>query len=212
MSRSFVPGSCTCSKTRASTSSPRRPTLPTSCARSHAHKPDVAIIDVQMQPDNTDDGLRAAMEIRAHAAGGRSARALAVRGGALRGRPDRRQRRTRRLPAQGSRDRLQRLRRRRPPPYRQGRLGPRTDGRRPHARPPPAQRSPLEALTPTRARGDRPDGPGALKTRASPRRSSSPARTRSNQTSRASSPSSRGVAGGAEDHRRVLAVLTYLRR
>jgi DNA-binding NarL/FixJ family response regulator len=30
-----------------------------------AHKPDVAIVDVQMPPDNTDDGLRAAMEIRA---------------------------------------------------------------------------------------------------------------------------------------------------
>ena len=29
-----------------------------------AHKPDVAIIDVQMPPDNTDDGLRAAMQIR----------------------------------------------------------------------------------------------------------------------------------------------------
>ena len=30
-----------------------------------AHKPDVAIIDVQMPPDNEDDGLRAAIEIRA---------------------------------------------------------------------------------------------------------------------------------------------------
>jgi DNA-binding NarL/FixJ family response regulator len=30
-----------------------------------AHKPDVAIVDVQMPPDNTDDGLRAALEIRA---------------------------------------------------------------------------------------------------------------------------------------------------
>jgi DNA-binding NarL/FixJ family response regulator len=30
-----------------------------------AHKPDVAIIDVQMPPDNTDDGLRAALQIRA---------------------------------------------------------------------------------------------------------------------------------------------------
>jgi DNA-binding NarL/FixJ family response regulator len=30
-----------------------------------AHKPDVAIVDVQMPPDNTDDGLRAAMTIRA---------------------------------------------------------------------------------------------------------------------------------------------------
>lgn len=29
-----------------------------------AHKPDVAIIDVRMPPDNTDDGLRAALEIR----------------------------------------------------------------------------------------------------------------------------------------------------
>jgi DNA-binding NarL/FixJ family response regulator len=29
-----------------------------------AHQPDVAIVDVQMPPDNTDDGLRAAMEIR----------------------------------------------------------------------------------------------------------------------------------------------------
>ena len=30
-----------------------------------AHKPDVAVVDVQMPPDNTDDGLRAALEIRA---------------------------------------------------------------------------------------------------------------------------------------------------
>jgi DNA-binding NarL/FixJ family response regulator len=30
-----------------------------------AHKPDVAIIDVRMPPTNTDDGLRAAQEIRA---------------------------------------------------------------------------------------------------------------------------------------------------
>jgi DNA-binding NarL/FixJ family response regulator len=29
-----------------------------------AHRPDVAIIDVRMPPDNTDDGLRAALEIR----------------------------------------------------------------------------------------------------------------------------------------------------
>jgi DNA-binding NarL/FixJ family response regulator len=30
-----------------------------------AHQPDVAIVDVQMPPENTDDGLRAAIEIRA---------------------------------------------------------------------------------------------------------------------------------------------------
>ena len=29
-----------------------------------AHRPDVAVVDVQMPPDNTDDGLRAALEIR----------------------------------------------------------------------------------------------------------------------------------------------------
>jgi DNA-binding NarL/FixJ family response regulator len=29
-----------------------------------AHKPDVAIVDVRMPPDNVDDGLRAALEIR----------------------------------------------------------------------------------------------------------------------------------------------------
>jgi len=29
-----------------------------------AYKPDVAIVDIQMPPDNTDDGLRAALEIR----------------------------------------------------------------------------------------------------------------------------------------------------
>ena len=32
--------------------------------RVRAHKPDVAIIDVRMPPDNADDGLRAAMTIR----------------------------------------------------------------------------------------------------------------------------------------------------
>jgi DNA-binding NarL/FixJ family response regulator len=32
--------------------------------KARAHKPDVAIIDVRMPPDNTDDGLRAALAIR----------------------------------------------------------------------------------------------------------------------------------------------------
>jgi DNA-binding NarL/FixJ family response regulator len=31
----------------------------------HAHKPDVAVVDIRMPPGNTDDGLRAAREIRA---------------------------------------------------------------------------------------------------------------------------------------------------
>ncbi len=32
--------------------------------KARAHKPDVAIVDVRMPPDNTDDGLRAALSIR----------------------------------------------------------------------------------------------------------------------------------------------------
>jgi DNA-binding NarL/FixJ family response regulator len=32
--------------------------------RAHAHRPDVAVIDVQMPPRNEDDGLRAALELR----------------------------------------------------------------------------------------------------------------------------------------------------
>lgn len=33
--------------------------------KARAHKPDVVIADIQMPPDNTDDGLRAAQQIRA---------------------------------------------------------------------------------------------------------------------------------------------------
>src|SRR4051794_18477048 len=32
--------------------------------RAHAHRPDVAVVDVQMPPGNDDDGLRAALELR----------------------------------------------------------------------------------------------------------------------------------------------------
>jgi len=32
--------------------------------KTNAHKPDVVVTDIQMPPDGTDDGLRAAMEIR----------------------------------------------------------------------------------------------------------------------------------------------------
>jgi DNA-binding NarL/FixJ family response regulator len=33
--------------------------------KARAHKPDLAVVDVRMPPDNTDDGLRAALTIRA---------------------------------------------------------------------------------------------------------------------------------------------------
>src|ERR671929_1887204 len=32
--------------------------------RARAHRPDVAVVDVQMPPRNEDDGLRAALELR----------------------------------------------------------------------------------------------------------------------------------------------------
>jgi DNA-binding NarL/FixJ family response regulator len=35
--------------------------------KARAHKPDVAVVDVQMPPGNEDDGLRAALELRASA-------------------------------------------------------------------------------------------------------------------------------------------------
>src|SRR3954447_4670162 len=35
--------------------------------KARAHKPDVAVVDVQMPPHNEDDGLRAALELRAGA-------------------------------------------------------------------------------------------------------------------------------------------------
>jgi DNA-binding NarL/FixJ family response regulator len=35
--------------------------------KARAHKPDVAVVDVQMPPQNEDDGLRAALELRAGA-------------------------------------------------------------------------------------------------------------------------------------------------
>ena len=74
-----------CSRTRASRSSPRPATPRTCCARSRAHKPDVAIVDVRMPPTHTDEGLRAAADDPRALPADRRARALAVRrGGATR--------------------------------------------------------------------------------------------------------------------------------
>ena len=77
-----------------------------------AHKPDVAIVDVRMPPTHTDEGLRAAAEIRERVPGHRRARALAVRRGGLRAGAAELQRRGRRLPAQGPRRRRRTLHRR----------------------------------------------------------------------------------------------------
>ena len=64
-----------------------------------AHKPDVAVVDVRMPPDNTDDGLRAALEIRGRQPETGRAGAVAVRGGELRAGPGGQRRRRGGLPA-----------------------------------------------------------------------------------------------------------------
>ena len=119
-----------------------------------AHKPDVAVVDVRMPPTHTDEGLRAARRDPRRATPGpacscsrqyvEEAYALELLA---------RQRRGRRLPAQGPRRRRRPLRRRRAP-RRRGRLGARSRGRLAAARPPPPRR-PAGELTPARARGAR---------------------------------------------------------
>ena len=61
-----------------------------------SYAPDVAIVDIRMPPTQTDEGLRAAQEIRQSAPERRRARALAVRRARLRDGAARRERRGRR--------------------------------------------------------------------------------------------------------------------
>ena len=70
------------------------------------HRPDVSIVDVRMPPTHTDEGLRAAVEARTRGPAYADPGALAVRRGVVRRRPARHgrtggARRRRRLPAQG---------------------------------------------------------------------------------------------------------------
>ncbi len=46
--------------------------------------PDVVVADVRMPPTHTDEGVRAAVQLRKAAPGTRGTRAVAVRGGAVR--------------------------------------------------------------------------------------------------------------------------------
>ena len=129
--------------------------------RSTRTSPDVAIVDVRMPPTHTDEGLRAALVIRAELPGHRRARALAVRRGALRRRAARR-----RAPSGVGyllKDRVADVAAfldARAPGGR-GRLGARPRGRRAAARPPPPRR-PARRAHPARARGARADGRGPL--------------------------------------------------
>ena len=125
-----------------------------------SYHPDVAIVDIRMPPTQTDEGIRAAREIRAkhpdtgvlvlsqHVAHTYAVELLAdsARGA--------------RLPAQGPRRRRRRVHRRRPP-RRRGRLGARPARRRRARRPQPRRRPDRAALA-ARARGARADGRGPL--------------------------------------------------
>ena len=108
------------------------------------HRPDIGIVDVRMPPSHTDEGLRAAVDVRRVLAGGPADGAVAVRRGLVRRRPARDRRRRRRLPAQGPGQRPRRLPRR-------ARGG---GGRRHRAR--PARRAPADGPQPRPARRPHP--------------------------------------------------------
>nr|WP_203587298.1 hypothetical protein [Actinospica acidiphila] len=109
------------------------------------HAPDIVVTDVRMPPDNTDDGLRAAVALRREHPGLPVPGPQPVHRAVLR-RPAARpgQRQGRRLPAEGPRQRGERVRRR----GHAGRGG--RDGRRPGGRTPllNRRRDPLQRLTP----------------------------------------------------------------
>ena len=172
-----------------------------------AHKPDVAIVDVQMPPDNTDDGLRAAIEIRA--------RQPDVGVLVLSQLPDERYAldligdnaegvgyllKDRVADFAAFADAVRRVA--------EGGSALDPDGRRADARTPP-QRRPARDADAARARGARAHGRGPLEPwhRRGARRHA--AAVEKHVTSIFSK---LGIAQAPEDHRRVLAVLTFLRR
>ena len=72
-------------------------------------RPDASIVDVRMPPSHTDEGLRAAVDVRSGLARGADHGALPVRRGVVRRRPARVGRGRHRLPAQGPGQRRRRL-------------------------------------------------------------------------------------------------------
>ncbi len=175
--------------------------------RGRAANPDVAVIDIRMPPTHTDEGLVAA-QTDPRGAPGRSA-CSCCRSTSNRSTPCGSSRITRnaRLPPQGTR-----LRRRhpprRPPPHRRRRHRHRSHDRVPPGRHAPAA-GPAGDLDPTRTRGPR----------AGRRRSSEPRHRRSTLRQRADRgdprhadlPQAPATGQPPDQHRRVLAVVTFLR-
>ena len=91
---------------RASAATPR-----SCCARSGATRLDAVIVDIRLPPTHSDEGLRAALEIRAHHPARRGARPLAVRRGRAGDEAPGGLGRRRRLPPQGPDQRRSGLRR-----------------------------------------------------------------------------------------------------
>ena len=84
MRRSFERGSRVCSKRTTSRSSPRSVTPTTFSLESDDLRPDVAVVDIRMPPTHTDEGLRAAREIRSRYPGDRRSRPVAAPRGRVR--------------------------------------------------------------------------------------------------------------------------------
>ena len=136
----------TCAATRSSVRSatPRR--WPPSSTRT---SPDLVVVDIRMPPTHTNEGLVAAIALRAAAPGPRRPGLLPVRRDPLRRRTAGRRIRWRRLPAQGPGRRCQRVRRRADPDR----------GRRHGAR--PRGRDAAAGSEPPYRLGRRPDRAGA---------------------------------------------------
>ncbi len=149
-----------------------------------SYHPDIAIVDIRMPPTQTDEGIRAAREIRTQSPGYGRARPLPARRAHLRDRAARRERGRARLPAEGPRRRRRRVHLRRPPGRRR-RLRARPARRRRARRPQPCRRPDRAALA-ARARSARAHGRGPDESGDRPAAASSRL-ARSRSTSRTSS-------------------------
>jgi DNA-binding NarL/FixJ family response regulator len=171
-----------------------------------AHRPDVAVIDVRMPPTHTDEGLRAARSIRADHPGTGVLGPLPVHRGGLRARPPVGDHGAHGLPAQGPRGRRGHVPGRRPARG-PGRLGAGSRGRLDAPRAPPPE-DPLQVLSPREHE--------VLGLMAEGRSNAAIAQAifvteRAVEKHVTSIFSKLDLTPTAEDHRRVLAVLAYLR-